>query len=209
MTEVAAIEYTTQTDIAPIPAGTHLLALNLRVFLGADAPPLAPLPSEQIFNESPWPAVRIMLQPAWNSEEGRFVIAYTRFHTLRLARVHLQSAVGSFVQSPRNQTVPLSPLVLENDDGPLDGKRPFEPFGPAPAVGAVMAFTHPDLLWKPLRGLRLHLTWMGGPEDLRRPVRRLRTEAAVFGDDQPGRLPGFCHSSCQRGAAVLDQSQHA
>src|SRR5262249_270021 len=61
---------------------------------------------------------------------------------------------------------PLGPLELENDLGSLNGKRPFEPFGPQPEAGALLWAAHTDLQNKRLRAIKLRLDWMGGPTDL-------------------------------------------
>ncbi|HEX3349527.1 MAG TPA: hypothetical protein VHS58_15630 [Acetobacteraceae bacterium] len=165
--ELGAADYAKLTDIAAVPTGTKLLGLSLRLTLHADAAPIDAPPPDQRFDDCPWPVTRITLRPIWSADENRFVIRYARLRTLRLARVHLRSAVGSYVEPDLRADAPsLTPLVLENDDGGLDGKRPFEPFGAAPAAGAALAFGHPDLLHKSLRSLRLRLAWMGGPADL-------------------------------------------
>ncbi len=161
----AAADYTKLDDIAPIPAGITLLGLRLRITLPTDAPSIAPLPSAQQVADCPWPQVRITLAPIWDQTRDRFVIRYARFRTLRLARVHLRAATGAYADSLPSGD-PISPLLLENDTGSINGKRPFEPFGVQPAAGAMLWIGHPDLLQKRLRSLRLRLDWMGGPADL-------------------------------------------
>ena len=162
---VDGVDYTKLDDIAAIPVRTTLLGLRLRLVLPANAPAIAPLPSGQQLADCPWPLLRITLKPIWDQARQRFVIRYDRFRTLRLARVHLRAATGSYEDSAPSGD-PISPLLLENDTGPLNGKRPFEPFGSQPAAGAMLWIGHPDLLRKRLRSLRLRLDWMGGPADL-------------------------------------------
>jgi Baseplate J-like protein len=159
----ADVDYSKLDDIAPLPAGIHLLGLRLRLRFPPSAPPIAGLPPGQI--DCPWPVVRIMLRQIWDPAQKCFVIRYARLRSLRLARVHLRAATGAYLVSPPGKT-PVTPLLLENDSGPLNGKRPFEPFGAQPAAGAMLWIGHPDLLRKRLRSLRLLLEWMGGPADL-------------------------------------------
>jgi hypothetical protein len=159
----ADVDYSKLDDIAPIPAGVRLLGLRLRLRFSAAAAPIAGLPSGQV--DCPWPIVRIMLRQIWDPAQKCFVIRYARLRSLRLARVHLRAATGAYLASPSGKT-PVTPLLLENDSGPLNGKRPFEPFGPQPASGAMLWIGHPDLLQKRLRSLRFLLEWMGGPADL-------------------------------------------
>lgn len=158
-----AVDYAKLADIVPVPEGTNLFGLELRLTLQASDPPIEAPPIDQRVDGCPWPMARITLRPIWRSDENRFTVNYPRMRTLRLARVHLRSAVGNYVAS---DAASLTPLVVENDSGPIDGKRPFEPFGAAPESGATLSLSHPDLLRKPLRSLRFRLDWMGGPANL-------------------------------------------
>ena len=160
----ANADYTKLDGIAMIPAGVTLLGLRLRLTIAAGAPPIAPLPGQELAG-CPWPAVRIVPHQIWDQVIGRWVIRYARLRTLRLARLHMRAATGGYVVlAPASD--PVKPLLLENDSGPINGKRPFEPFGPQPAAGAVLWISHADLPGKRLRSLRLLLEWMGGPADL-------------------------------------------
>ncbi|NPU68832.1 hypothetical protein HL667_27785 [Bradyrhizobium sp. 83012] len=165
MTGDGAVDYSKLDDIAPIPGTTTLIGLRVRLTLPTTMPAIAPLPGDQALASCPWPAVRLMLRQIWDGTLGRWVIRYARLRSLRIARIHMRAAIGSYVQ-PAQSGEPLGPLVLENDLGPLDGKRPFEPFGPQPDAGATFWIGHPDLQNKRLRAVKLRLDWMGGPPDL-------------------------------------------
>ncbi len=160
----AAVDYTKLDGIAPLPAGTKLLGLRVVLTLPTNAPAIAPGPADVGLAGCPWPAVRITPRQIWDPVAGRFVIRYPRLHTLRIARVHLRAATGGYAAAPPSD--PVAPLWLENDAGPIDGKRPFDPFGTQPAAGAMLWVSHPDLQRKRLLSLRLLLTWMGGPAKL-------------------------------------------
>ncbi|MGC2776850.1 MAG: hypothetical protein WA418_14575 [Bradyrhizobium sp.] len=161
----ATIDYGSLDDIAPIPGTTSFIGLRVRLTLPSTMPAITPLPAEQALPGCPWPAVRLTLRQIWDGTLNLWVIRYARLRSLRLARIHMRAAIGSYVL-PAKSGEPLGPLVLENDLGLLDGKRPFEPFGPQPEAGAVLWLGHPDLLNKRLRAFKLRLDWMGGPADL-------------------------------------------
>lgn len=162
----ANVDYSKLDDIAPIPGTAKLIGLRVRLTLPSNMPALAPLPSDQTVAGCPWPMVRLTLRQIWDGTLGRWVIRYARLRSLRLARIHMRAAVGSYVQ-PAQTGEPLGPLQLENDLGPLDGKRPFEPFGPQPDAGAMLWIGHADLQNKRLRAVKLRLDWMGGPANLK------------------------------------------
>lgn len=164
---IADADYGALEDIEPIPAPTPLLGLKFTLTFAADADAIAPPPAEDAFADCPWPVVKIMLRQIWDETKLRFETRYARFRAMRVARVHLRAAVGGYVDPQFNAGAPgLSPLLLENDGGVLDGKKPFEPFGGAPAVGSLLAVGHSDLLNKRLKSLRFRLNWMGGPSNL-------------------------------------------
>lgn len=50
-------------------------------------------------------------------------------------------------------------IVLYNQLGRLDAGKPFQPFGPLPALGAYCLFGNEELAGKSLRALRLNLRW--------------------------------------------------
>jgi hypothetical protein len=57
-------------------------------------------------------------------------------------------------------------LVLSNDQGALDARRAFLPFGAEPVVGSRLLIGCPEALGKPLHRLLLNLRWQGAPEHL-------------------------------------------
>jgi hypothetical protein len=162
----ATLDYSRLDDIAPIPGNVAIIGMRVRLTLPSTLPAIAPLPAEQALANCPWPVVRLTLRQIWDGTLGRWVIRYARLRSLKLARIHMRAAIGSYIQ-PAQSGEPLGPLVLENDLGSLDGKRPFEPFGPQPDAGAMLWLGHADLMNKRLRALKLRLDWMGGPADLK------------------------------------------
>lgn len=55
-------------------------------------------------------------------------------------------------------------LNLANQQGPLDGSKPFWPFGPVPARGSYLLFNHADWQYKQLQQLELELHWAQLPD---------------------------------------------
>ncbi|MEM7584454.1 MAG: baseplate J/gp47 family protein [Acidobacteriota bacterium] len=135
--------------------------LRFELELGPEDAPLVALPdSAPALSTSAVPApahpmVRWMLRPIWRADRGQYWIQEGPLAALRLAAVHL-----------RVEAADLSGLQLESDGMGLDPESSFEPFGATPGVGARLQIAHPELAFKPLDHLRLHLEWLDLPEDL-------------------------------------------
>lgn len=57
-------------------------------------------------------------------------------------------------------------LALENDNGSLNPKKAFQPFGPQPVVGSRFLIGSEEALGKHLTDLRVDLTWQAAPTNL-------------------------------------------
>lgn len=57
-------------------------------------------------------------------------------------------------------------LILANDQGQLDGGKPFQPFGPAPTVGSAFYFGCEELSNKKVTTLKLRYKWKDLPTEL-------------------------------------------
>ncbi|HAB16739.1 MAG TPA: baseplate J/gp47 family protein [Verrucomicrobiota bacterium] len=55
-------------------------------------------------------------------------------------------------------------LKLNNDIGPLDSSRPFQPFGPRPVVGSTFAIESEETRLKPIQSWTPHFEWQGKPD---------------------------------------------
>ena len=60
----------------------------------------------------------------------------------------------------------LTTLALENDNGSLNPKKAFQPFGPQPVVGSRFLIGCPEAPSKTLDDLAVHLHWQGALADL-------------------------------------------
>jgi hypothetical protein len=55
-------------------------------------------------------------------------------------------------------------LIVQNDQSALDATKPFQPFGPAPAVGSSLYVGSAEAFQKDLHKLTLDITWDGLPD---------------------------------------------
>ncbi len=132
-----------------------LLGVRIHLTLETPADPIVPLSPKLTDIDSPWPVLRLMLRPTPSSTAQPHVIHYPALANLSLQKVHVRVRAGG-----------LAALSLRNDDGVLDPKKPFEPFGQAPSVGSRLLIGHPEACGKNLDTLAFHLQWMGDPTDL-------------------------------------------
>ena len=159
----SAVDYRKTPSVEPVEAGMNLLGLQIALTLDETAPEIAPTAASSIFGQSPWPVVRLMLRPVWDDKARRFDTAYERFRSLKLERVNIACAVGSYAL---DGAPGLWPLDAETETGVANAKKPFEPFGPTPSLGSELALSHRDLLHKKLSKLSLSLEWLGGPSGI-------------------------------------------
>ena len=117
------------------------------------APALYVLPAtDNTGIKTPWPLLRLLLQPRWDADNKNYVTDYPLFQSLLLEKVLLTVSVNG-----------LSDLTLQNDNGALPLGKPFEPFGVLPTIGSRLYFSHPELVLKKLNTLAINLQWMGVP----------------------------------------------
>jgi hypothetical protein len=126
----------------------HPPALQLQAIVDRTADPLAPLEGDPQI----WPALRLSLRPRWNSDAREWQSSSEAFAPLVLSAVHLKVEVEG-----------LAALRLQQDDRLLDPRKPLEPFGSRPAVGARLYLDHPELVRARLDSLRFDIEWMGLP----------------------------------------------
>ncbi|HLM76325.1 MAG TPA: hypothetical protein VK459_26650, partial [Polyangiaceae bacterium] len=129
--------------------------LKLVLTVAEGDPPIVPLPSAPDGMDARWPAIRILMQPVWSAEEGRYLTYYREIRSLFVGAVHVMVTAGGLV-----------PSALENDESTLDPKKPFEPFGSSPVVGSRLSIGHPEIGAKKVDRVGLSFQWMGAPADL-------------------------------------------
>ncbi len=134
---------------------TPLSAIRLRLTFAIEADPLTALPYADSGVDSEEPALRLRMRQIWDPEEEEFITLYEPFAELELVAAHLKTEAKG-----------LTAIELSNDRGPLDPKRPFEPFGLSPAAGSRLFIGHPELARNTLDSVSLNLQWMGAPTDL-------------------------------------------
>ena len=132
-----------------------LRALQLRLTLSDQQPGVVPARAALHGLDAESPVLRLALRPFWNAEAGCHDSAWQALARLRLRRLHLVVGVNG-----------LASLALRSDQGVIDPRQPFEPFGSQPASGARMSIGHPELVAKPLASIAFRFSWMGAPAAL-------------------------------------------
>jgi hypothetical protein len=123
--------------------------IELSIHLGQEQPPIVPCKPAVHGPECPeQPALRLTLQTRTR------LYAYSALEQVVLHDISLSTHVTG-----------VRGLVIYNQLGRLDAGKPFQPFGPLPAVGAYCLFGNEELAGKPLRELRLNLQWGGLPSE--------------------------------------------
>ena len=128
-------------DLAGIPDGI----LTLRFEIPATAPPVTAWPMN-LDGPTDVPFLKLTLNP-----DARFY-AFSAIHHLVIGGIAIDA-----------QVLGLRSLSLHTDAGPVDWKKPFEPFGALPIPKSRLTFTHPELWHKNIGKLGLSLEWNGLP----------------------------------------------
>ncbi len=130
-------------------------ALQFTILLDEQAPAVEPLAAGPGIR-APWPVLQLALAdlpPAEGAGSGPQK-RYAAFQNLALKKIHLKTDVAG-----------LSGLLLQNDSGPLDPQKPFEPFGLSPVVGSSFALAHRELSCKKLDQLSFAIEWLNAPDN--------------------------------------------
>jgi hypothetical protein len=132
-----------------------LHALTFSITLSETQAALTPLSCDVHGIDTPFPVLGLLLKPVWDQDDASYVTYYQALRGLWLMRARLAVSVTG-----------LSGLHIRNDQGTLDPKKPFEPFGTSPAVGSRFYLGHPELVGKKLDSVGFNITWMGVPANL-------------------------------------------
>lgn len=135
------------------PEAVYCNALQFKIFLGRELPPVQPFIDDEIPVKTSCPAIKIMLNDAENANQKTFSL-YERFKSIRIEKAGIHVKVKA-----------LQDIRLRNDNGTLNAKSPFEPFGGNPATGGGFYFALPEICEKKLNSLTLDFEWMGLPDD--------------------------------------------
>jgi len=130
-----------------------LQAMQWTLYFSAAAAPICA--AAETLAQNPWPSLRLMLRQIWDSDHQCFVTRYAPFMNLKLLKTHVRVSVTG-----------LNTLDLENDQGTLNAKKPFEPFTRTPAVGSRLIIGHPELSRKRLESVAFQVEWMSVPDQL-------------------------------------------
>jgi hypothetical protein len=126
-------------------------ALQFQLVADSTLDPLAPIAK----SPNAWPTLRVVLRQRWDAKAKEWTTLLGPFESLQLVATHLEVEVEG-----------LTDLRLQQDDRRLDPRKPFEPFGSRPSVGARLYLSHPELIRARLDMLRFDIEWMGLPASL-------------------------------------------
>ncbi len=139
-------------------------ALQIQLTLDPQTPPIAPLKNAPLI-QTAWPVLQMLLADIPSAhvetEDGEEdadngpTKRYRAFQALAIEKIQVRVDVSG-----------LTKLTLQNDNGTLDAKKPFEPFGMSPVAGSSFTIAHPELCTKKLTRLSMEIDWLGVPDDL-------------------------------------------
>lgn len=155
---VSSLVWTDTTMPDPECAETtlQLKELSLTCTLAETDPALCAPTSKNHRMVAKAPTLRLMLKPQWQAKDNCYTTeSYDVLRKLLLMRTNLEVAVTG-----------LADLKIANDQGSLNAKSPFEPFGNDPATGSSFYLGHPEIVGKKLDSLNFNIAWMGKPDDL-------------------------------------------
>nr|VFK36498.1 MAG: Baseplate J-like protein [Candidatus Kentron sp. SD]VFK77818.1 MAG: Baseplate J-like protein [Candidatus Kentron sp. SD] len=155
--KIAQGDYHTLAGITKPEGGASLKALKFTLTIAQNADAIAPLSTNAATDlpiAATQPMVKFLARQIWSKEEKQYITQYQPLQGLVLVNAHLDVSVDG-----------LGELTLENDDGTLDAKKPFEPFGSSPAVGFRFMLGHAELC-KKLDSLKFNIQWMAPPADM-------------------------------------------
>lgn len=125
-------------------------AIQFTIALPPGVDPVAPPPNALGGTDGRWPVLRVMLQPVWDTD--RYKAYYRELEGLLIVAAHLKVRASG-----------ITSLALENEQSPLEPKKPFEPFGPMPSIGSRLLIGHPEVVTKKLDSIQFDFEWMNLP----------------------------------------------
>lgn len=128
------------TQIVPLADGTS--GLTLRLFYGADMPPILP------FEGADDAAPRLTLR--WNEQARICPVSFLERYTLDQIGIHVK------VDGLRD-------IAGFSDDGPVAPSQSFMPFGVRPTDGATFTIASAEMARKPVTDVKMDIRWGGLP----------------------------------------------
>ena len=138
---------TNQTDAIKVDVPGNKIIL--KITLAEDADALVPFDAavHKAAYTTQWPVLRCLFRKTSN------VSLYKKLSAVTISNIH----IGVEVQNAFS-------CILHNDQGGLDAKNPFMPFGARPKKGSSFYFGSYETFSKKLTEFKLNLSWMGLPE---------------------------------------------
>lgn len=128
--------------------------IKIEFTLGSETPAVLPFNAKNLKEDlgTTLPVMKILLhQPAENEKND---YPYELLRRLKIGKIELAVDVKDIQQ-----------VVAFNDEGAVDTKKPFMPFGSSPKVGSSFYVGNPEAFQKSLDSVTLQLEWEGVPQD--------------------------------------------
>lgn len=104
------------------------------------------------------PVVKVYLR----NDDKTLSCRYDEFKTLTLTDVEVEVKVG--METTAYTQTGLKQLLMSNDFGPVDASKPFQPFGPSPAIGNRLVIGNKELFSKKNAIPVMNIEWKGAAE---------------------------------------------
>ncbi|MGB3468062.1 MAG: baseplate J/gp47 family protein, partial [Cyclobacteriaceae bacterium] len=136
----------------------YLQSFTIEIMLGANDQAVVPAnePIHDISQSTELPALVVRL----DSDKASALATTSEFEVFeivmaaKIEKTHLKVEVAG-----------LKGMVIQNDQGSLNPKKPYEPFGFQPEVGSNFYFTHEEIAEKVISGLQIEMDWTNLPKD--------------------------------------------
>ena len=131
--------------------------ITIEFTLPADAPPIVPFNAKALKEDlgTTLPVIKLLLrQPTADEAKNEIPSPYELLRRVKIDNVQLKVDVQGVQQ-----------LVAFSDEGAVDTKKPFMPFGSSPKAGSSFYVGNPEAFQKNLSSVDLHLEWFQVPDD--------------------------------------------
>ncbi|UII31367.1 baseplate J/gp47 family protein [Fulvivirga ulvae] len=170
------------------PQQVYLKGLKVVINLRESDVPVVPFKAkDQVqYVDAAYPALALSLNHFLADEIGkeRYMSHYHSLMDLKLNKIQLSVDVKN-----------VKDITLQNDEGVISAKKPFEPFGTEPETGNSFYFTNKEISLKKLESLDLQMQWVKAPEDFSAYYQNywhiLKDEPVKDKDEDQGETPDF------------------
>jgi hypothetical protein len=140
------------TDVSiPDNENYYYYKLEMTLTIPSETPPITNY-NDAIIKEgynTQLPLLKLML----NNNDTDFI--YLTLNSLELLSIDITVSVNG-----------LTDLIIETDQGTVNSKKPFQPFGAIPIIGSSFYVGASELMQKDINVLTIHIIWLDMPKDI-------------------------------------------